>query len=73
MAAGVVLTARKNRLKHESGSSDGQRRDDCGVEWHPMACSLRPTGVAPDVITVGVDAADDGIGIDRSGHRFEDA
>jgi len=34
-----------------------------------MCCSLPPARVAPDVVALGVDAADDGLGLDRGGHR----
>jgi hypothetical protein len=36
----------------------------------PMACSLRPARVAPDVVALGVDGADDRVRLDRSGHRI---
>ena len=40
-----------------------------GCRCQPVCCSLRPARVAPDVEALGIHAADDGLRLDRSGHR----
>src|SRR4026208_1255222 len=41
-----------------------------GFRCQPVCCSLRPARVAPDVVALGIPAADDGLRLDGSGYRI---